>query len=128
MDKVNEDYNLPQIYLANNIRNLRKRNSWSQEELAGKVGLNRGNIASYEKGTAEPKICNLVKIARCFGVSILELTGFDMTQHVSNGTSQNTSQSNHKLKRTKQQIEPCYPNSKNWKQWWRVFTIAIVLH
>lgn len=57
----------------------------SQEELAGKVGLNRGNIASYEKGTAEPKICNLVKFAHLFGVNLLDLTGKDLRQ---NGTSE----------------------------------------
>ncbi len=58
----------------------------SQEELASKVGLNRGNIASYEKGTAEPKICNLMKLAHLFGVNLLDLTGKDLRQ---NGTSEN---------------------------------------
>ena len=62
------------IYLADNIRCLRKRMNISQEQLARLVGLNRGNIASYEKGTAEPKICNLVKLANVFKVSILDLT------------------------------------------------------
>lgn len=66
------------IHLAENIRNLRKRKGWSQEELGAKVGLNRGNIASYEKGTAEPKICNLLKLAHLFGVSILDLTNQDL--------------------------------------------------
>lgn len=47
--------------------------------MAKNVGLNRGNIASYEKGTAEPKICNLLKIAQLFGVSILDLLGRDLT-------------------------------------------------
>lgn len=74
----------PQIYLQQNIRFLRKRLELSQEELATKIGLNRGNIASYEKGTAEPKICNLVKFARLFGVNLLDLTGKDLRQ---NGTS-----------------------------------------
>ncbi len=66
------------IYLADNIRLLRKQMSWSQEELATKVGLNRGNIASYEKGTAEPKICNLLKISQLFGISIIDLTKRDL--------------------------------------------------
>jgi len=67
-----------QIFLANNIRCLRKRMSLSQEELAFKIGLNRGNIASYEKGIAEPKICNLLKFSNFFGVSILDLTKRDL--------------------------------------------------
>jgi transcriptional regulator with XRE-family HTH domain len=60
--------------LAENLRALRKRMKWSQEELADKVGLNRGNIASYENGTAEPKICNLVKLAHLFNLSVFDLT------------------------------------------------------
>lgn len=66
------------IYLADNIRLLRKQMNWSQEVLAAKVGLNRGNIASYEKGTAEPKICNLLKISQLFGISIIDLTKRDL--------------------------------------------------
>lgn len=60
--------------LAENLRSLRKRMKWSQEELADKVGLNRGNIASYENGSAEPKICNLVKIAHLFNIPVFDLT------------------------------------------------------
>lgn len=66
------------IFLPQNIRCLRKRQRWSQEELAQRVGLNRGNIASYEKGTAEPKICNLLKISNIFQISILDLTQKDL--------------------------------------------------
>lgn len=75
MDFVKED---SKIFLANNIRCLRKKLSLSQEELATKIGLNRGNIASYEKGTAEPKICNLLKLANFFKVSLLDLTKKDI--------------------------------------------------
>ncbi|MBK6620843.1 MAG: helix-turn-helix transcriptional regulator [Saprospirales bacterium] len=76
-------------FLADNIRILRKSRNWSQEELAKQVGLNRGNIASYEKGTAEPKLCNLLKIAQLFGVSILDLMeSEDMKPEMSgNGTT-----------------------------------------
>lgn len=65
-------------FLHTNIRALRKRNRWSQEELAQRVGLNRGNIASYENGTAEPKICNLLKMANLFGVSLISLIQNDL--------------------------------------------------
>ena len=76
MENVNE--NSKSLFLDKNIRYLRKQKSWSQEELATKIGLNRGNIASYEKGTAEPKICNLLKLAHVFGVTILDITGKDL--------------------------------------------------
>lgn len=76
MESVNE--NTVQIFLDQNIRYLRKSKNWSQEELASKVGLNRGNIASYEKGTAEPKLCNLLKIAHVFSISMFDLTRKDL--------------------------------------------------
>ena len=69
-----------QIYLNSNIRVLRKRFGWSQEELGARIGLNRGNIASYENGTAEPKICNLLKMAALFRVSLIDLTKKDLSQ------------------------------------------------
>ncbi len=65
--------------LATNMRCMRKRLGLSQEDLASNVGLNRGNIASYEKGTAEPKLCNLLKLSHFFGVSIHDLTKRDMS-------------------------------------------------
>ena len=67
------------IYLHTNLRCMRKKHQLSQEELATKVGLNRGNIASYEKGTAEPKICNLLKLSKFFKVSVLDLTQRDLS-------------------------------------------------
>ncbi|HFA49808.1 MAG TPA: XRE family transcriptional regulator [Bacteroidetes bacterium] len=74
------NYDPSNFNLAQNLRALRKRKKWSQEELAERLGLNRGNIASYESGTAEPKICNLVKIARLFKISIFDLTHNDLKE------------------------------------------------
>jgi transcriptional regulator with XRE-family HTH domain len=77
MDIVNKNYK--QSFLSSNIRVLRKQKKWSQEELASKVDLNRGNIASYENGTAEPKICNLLKMAKLFGVNLICLIQRDLS-------------------------------------------------
>jgi transcriptional regulator with XRE-family HTH domain len=66
------------LFLAENIRLLRKEMLLSQEELASQVGLNRGNIASYEKGLAEPRICNLIKMARLFKVDLMDLLTRDL--------------------------------------------------
>lgn len=65
-------------FLSKNIRVLRKQMKMSQEELASNLGLNRGNIASYENGSAEPKICNLLKIAHFFQVSLIDLTQYNL--------------------------------------------------
>jgi transcriptional regulator with XRE-family HTH domain len=68
------------LFLAGNIKLLRKRKKLSQEELGQHLGLNRGNIASYENGSAEPKICNLLRMASFFGVSIIDLAERDLQQ------------------------------------------------
>ena len=65
--------------LASNLRCMRKRLGMSQDELAQRVGLNRGNIASYEKGSAEPKLCNLLRLSHFLGVSIHDLTRSDLS-------------------------------------------------
>jgi transcriptional regulator with XRE-family HTH domain len=83
MDQQDNLTGISTQFLANNIRCLRKRQDLSQEELAALAGLNRGNIASYENGTAEPKICSLLKMADIFGVSILDLSSHDLTdEHI----------------------------------------------
>jgi transcriptional regulator with XRE-family HTH domain len=68
------------VYLSQNIRALRRQRSLSQEELAQRIGLNRGNITSYENGTAEPKICNLLKLSNLFGVSVIDLIQKDLSE------------------------------------------------
>ena len=50
----------------------------SQEALAKGIGLKRGNIASYEKGSAEPNLNNLLKISKYFSVDIGQLIEIDL--------------------------------------------------
>ena len=76
MELVN---NKQPIFLQQNLRCLRKKLNMSQEDLGSRIGLNRGNIASYENGTAEPKICNLLKLSNLFRVSIMDLTQKDLS-------------------------------------------------
>lgn len=92
------DLQNPPIHLPDNIRYLRKKMQLSQEELAHRVGLNRGNIASYEKGTAEPKICNLLKLAYVFEVSVRDLTEKPLRQL--NGSFVSSLQKGRKLTQT----------------------------
>ncbi|GJM63589.1 helix-turn-helix transcriptional regulator [Persicobacter diffluens] len=64
---------------ADNLKFLRRQAKLSQEQLAKQIGLNRGNIASYEKSTAEPKIENLVRICKFFNVEIIDILEKDFT-------------------------------------------------
>jgi len=72
------------IFLSKNLKYLRSLNKLSQEEFGKSIGLNRGNIASYEKGTAEPKMENLLKIAIFFNIDVKKLisTDLELTDHI----------------------------------------------
>jgi len=69
-------------YIGNNLRYLRKLAGLSQQELAEKIGLNRGNIASYEKGSAEPKSVNMLKIAKYFNVDVNDFLEKELSKEV----------------------------------------------
>lgn len=59
---------------------MRTSRNLSQEALAKELGLNRGNIASYEKGSAEPNINNLLRIAGYFQTDVTEMIENDLEE------------------------------------------------
>ena len=63
------------ININNKITELRKAQSWSQEELAKKIGASRIMIGKYERGENSPSIEVALKLANAFGVSIDYLVG-----------------------------------------------------
>lgn len=66
-------------YLAQNIRFLRKKQGFTQEELAGKLGLNRAALGSYEEGRAEPRLPVLQLMAQYFSCTLDELLHDDFS-------------------------------------------------
>ncbi|RMG29565.1 MAG: transcriptional regulator [Bacteroidetes bacterium] len=64
--------------IGKNLRFLRKRQGLSQSQLAEKLNMNRGNIASYEKGAAYPNAKKLLQIAKYFGVDMQRLVEEDL--------------------------------------------------
>lgn len=52
---------------------LRKERSLSQEELAGVVGVSRQAVQKWESGASRPDIDNLVALSHYFGVTLDEL-------------------------------------------------------
>lgn len=87
-NKQNVTRGQEETFLDQNIRFLRRSLGWSQEELGTRIGLNRGNIASYENGTAEPKIGNLFKLADLFGVSIMDITQRNLSGEAENAATE----------------------------------------
>ena len=57
------------MILADKIMDLRKRNGWSQEELAEKLGVSRQSISKYEGAQSVPDLDKLLKLSEIFGVS-----------------------------------------------------------
>ena len=63
--------------LGENIRNLRKENKISQEELAEKLRVSRQSISLWENGLREPNMSSLIVLAKFFNVSIDYLVGLE---------------------------------------------------
>lgn len=56
-----------------NVRNLRIEKGLTQEDLAGKCGLDRTTIVSIENGKANPTLLNIATIAEVLEVKPYEL-------------------------------------------------------
>lgn len=59
--------------LGDKIRQQRKLNHMSQEELAEKLGVSRQSISLWENNQTQPTIENIVVISKLFGISTDEL-------------------------------------------------------
>lgn len=55
--------------LSEKIAELRKKQGWSQEELAFRLGVSRQSVSKWESGTALPEVDKIVQLADMFGVS-----------------------------------------------------------
>lgn len=57
------------MILADKIIELRKKNGWSQEELADKLGVSRQAVSKWESAQAVPDMNRVIKLSEIFGVS-----------------------------------------------------------
>ena len=57
------------MILADKITELRKKNGWSQEELADKLGVSRQSISKWESAQSVPDMSRILKMSELFGVS-----------------------------------------------------------
>lgn len=60
-------------YLAQNLRYLRHKKSWSQLQLAQQAEVPRTTLTHMESGQGNPSLSNLVKVAGALGVGVEEL-------------------------------------------------------
>ncbi|MBS6398115.1 MAG: helix-turn-helix transcriptional regulator [Clostridiales bacterium] len=57
------------MILAEKIMNLRKKNGWSQEELAGKLNVSRQSVSKWESAMSVPELDKILLLADIFEVS-----------------------------------------------------------
>lgn len=57
------------MILADKITDLRKKNGWSQEELANQLGVSRQAVSKWESASSIPDLDKIVKMSIIFGVS-----------------------------------------------------------
>ena len=57
------------MILADKIIQLRKRNGWSQEELAEKLNVSRQSVSKWESAGSIPDISKIIEMSRIFEVS-----------------------------------------------------------
>lgn len=57
------------MILADKIAELRKKNGWSQEELAGQLGVSRQSVSKWESASSMPDLDKILKMSEIFGVS-----------------------------------------------------------
>ena len=58
------------MMLGETIKDLRKQNSMSQEQLAEKLGVSRQSVSLWEKDSTQPTIDNIIALSDIFSVSV----------------------------------------------------------
>ena len=66
------------MYLAQNLKYLRKQRSINQNELAEVLGVKRSTVGNWEASRREPEVNMLVCIAEYFGITLDDLVLKDL--------------------------------------------------
>ncbi|MEM9052667.1 MAG: helix-turn-helix domain-containing protein [Bacteroidota bacterium] len=67
------------IKVNENIKFLRKRRRYTQEQFAELIGIKRSLVGAYEEGRADPRLNNLIKMSEVFKVSLDALISKDVS-------------------------------------------------
>jgi len=65
------------LYIAENLKKLRKENNQTQEEAAEALGISPQSVSKWERGETLPDITLLPALANLYKVSLDELVGMD---------------------------------------------------
>jgi transcriptional regulator with XRE-family HTH domain len=65
--------------ISENLKFLRKRLGYTQEQMAERAGIKRSLLGAYEEGRADPRIVNLLRFSEIFDVSVDELISRELS-------------------------------------------------
>ena len=60
------------------LRKLREDKKWTQEDLAGELGVDRAYISQLERGLKNPSLKSMAKFAKALSVRV-KFAGVDLT-------------------------------------------------
>lgn len=91
------------IQLGIKLADLRKRNGYSQEALAEKMGVSRQAVSKWERGDSTPDTDTLIELARLYSVSLDALVGNESAE------TPKAAETEKKAKKQKEKKPPLYP-------------------
>ena len=102
------------MILADKIIELRKKNGWSQEELAEKLGVSRQAASKWEGAQSVPDIQRILEMSRLFGVSTDYLLKDDM-DYGSEAITESTAETDSPLRRVDMETASAFlAFRRNW--------------
>jgi len=65
------------LYIAENLKALRKNREWTQEEMAEAIGVSPQSVSKWERGDTCPDITLLPVLSNLYKVSVDAIIGMD---------------------------------------------------
>ena len=59
--------------ISRNLKSLRKKNQYTQEEIAEKINVSRQSVSKWENGESNPDIESCIKLANLYNVKLDDL-------------------------------------------------------
>lgn len=65
-----------------NLKEIRKKRNLSQNEVSELLNISQSNYSKYEKGSIEPNMETIIKLAKIFNVSADEILGITKKEDI----------------------------------------------